>query len=85
MDIWTGPILAAKGVNETPILELDETVYEFGSAFEVEVETSCPEYVETLLIDLLRESGCTEGISNSLKSKYTNYLAGNIDGKAAIA
>ncbi|KAJ3025736.1 UNVERIFIED_CONTAM: hypothetical protein HDU68_006757 [Siphonaria sp. JEL0065] len=80
MDCWTAIIQSEKGVAETPVLELDETIYEFGSAFEIEVETYVPEFVEKLLMDFIKEAGCAEGVTNSVKSKYTNFLKGNVDG-----
>ncbi|KAJ3063035.1 hypothetical protein HDU98_001103 [Podochytrium sp. JEL0797] len=85
MNCWTDRILAATGVRETPVVELDETVYAFGSAFEIEVETGVPEFVETLLMEVVRDSGCGEvGVGKSLKSKYANFLAGSVDGKVVL-
>ncbi|KAJ3123313.1 hypothetical protein HK100_011648 [Physocladia obscura] len=37
MKLWEEPIWNATGRKESPILELDETVYDFGRAFEIEV------------------------------------------------
>ncbi|KAJ3233028.1 hypothetical protein HDU81_002542 [Chytriomyces hyalinus] len=82
MACWRDAIFQKHGVYETPILELDETIYSFGTAFEIELETAFPATVESLLMNLLSENACAVGVTKSKKSKFINFLNGNIDSNA---
>ncbi|KAI8614120.1 hypothetical protein BC830DRAFT_1128966 [Chytriomyces sp. MP71] len=76
---WKDAIRKKHGVDEIPIIELDDTEYSFGPACEIEIETAYPGTVEPLLMDLLQKNGCADGIKPSLKSKFINFLDGAVD------
>jgi uncharacterized protein YjbK len=57
-------------------LEVDETEYTFGNAFEIEIESEKPEEAKALVVDLLNENGIEYTFSK--RSKYGNLKAGSV-------
>eukprot|EP00158_Paraphelidium_tribonemae_P002067 Partr_v1_DN25087_c2_g1_i1_m50733 putative Adenylate cyclase len=59
------------------VLELDETMYSFGTAYEIEVETEQPEIVKLQLERLLRDNDIH--FKNSGRNKFVNMIRGSIE------
>ncbi|KAF8400584.1 hypothetical protein HHK36_013883 [Tetracentron sinense] len=57
-------------------LELDETMYDFGTAYEIECESADPEGVKKLLEEFLKENGIS--YSYSKVSKFAVFRSGNL-------
>lgn len=57
-------------------IELDETVFEFGTCYEIECESSEPEKVKKLIEDLLNRNGVP--FSYSLESKFAIFMSGRL-------
>ncbi|KAI5069158.1 hypothetical protein GOP47_0015459 [Adiantum capillus-veneris] len=61
---------------ENLVLELDETQYDFGTAYEIECETSDPEHARSVLEDFLNHHGIP--FSYSTSSKFAMFRAGKL-------
>lgn len=59
-------------------LELDETLYTFGTAYEVECETSHPQTAKNLIEDLLKSNGIQYHYSQT--SKFAVFRTGKLPG-----
>ncbi|KAA8522946.1 hypothetical protein F0562_009368 [Nyssa sinensis] len=57
-------------------LELDETMYDFGTCYEIECESSEPEKVKTLLEEYLKENGISYSYSEA--SKFAIFRSGKL-------
>ncbi|KAJ3301106.1 hypothetical protein HDV03_001336 [Kappamyces sp. JEL0829] len=57
-------------------LEVDETKYAFGTAYEIEIESTEPEQAKKLVEELLTAHGIAYGFSK--RSKFGNLKAGSI-------
>ncbi|CAM8940089.1 unnamed protein product [Rhodiola kirilowii] len=57
-------------------IELDETVFEFGTCYEIECESEEPEKVKKLIEDLLNENGVQ--FSYSHESKFAIFRSGRL-------
>nr|KAJ3420944.1 hypothetical protein HK105_004884 [Polyrhizophydium stewartii] len=57
-------------------LEIDETQYSFGSAYEIEVEHDDPQRAKDLLLPLLRSNGID--FTNSQRTKFANMKFGSV-------
>ncbi|KAH6561286.1 hypothetical protein BASA50_000567 [Batrachochytrium salamandrivorans] len=58
------------------LLEIDETTYPFGTAYEIEVETEDPQHAKDLLLPLLTSKGISYVYSK--RSKFANMKFGSI-------
>eukprot|EP00026_Physarum_polycephalum_P016755 Phypoly_transcript_17749.p1 GENE.Phypoly_transcript_17749~~Phypoly_transcript_17749.p1 ORF type:complete len:200 (+),score=49.61 Phypoly_transcript_17749:160-759(+) len=58
-------------------LELDETRYDFGTTWEIEIESTTPEEIQTKVQKFLTENNIP--FKQSLKSKFANFLAKKVD------
>lgn len=61
---------------ENLVLELDETQYAFGTAYEIECETSNPEHARSVLEDFLNHHGIP--FSYSTTSKFATFRSGKL-------
>lgn len=57
-------------------LEVDETVYDFGTCYEIECESSEPEKVKEMIEEFLKENEIE--YSNSLLSKFATFRSGKL-------
>ncbi|CAI9100906.1 OLC1v1038096C1 [Oldenlandia corymbosa var. corymbosa] len=57
-------------------LEVDETVYDFGTCYEIECESTEPEKVKGMIEGFLKENGI--GYSYSEKSKFAIFRSGKL-------
>lgn len=57
-------------------LEVDKSSYEFGIAYEIEIESTEPERAKSVVEKLLTDNGIGFGFSK--RSKYGNLKAGSI-------
>ncbi|KAL3528907.1 hypothetical protein ACH5RR_008229 [Cinchona calisaya] len=57
-------------------LELDETLYKFGTCYEIECETSEPERAKILVEELLKNNGIQYSYSKS--NKFAIFLSGKL-------
>ena len=58
-------------------IELDETAFDFGTAYEMEIETAYPEKVKLEIEKFLREHEIE--FSESKNNKYVNFRKGSLD------
>lgn len=57
-------------------LELDETMYDFGTCYEIECESTEPDKVKNLIEEFLKENGI--GYSYSEASKFAIFRSGKL-------
>lgn len=76
--VWLGGFRNVRGIYEWKglTLEVDETMYEFGTCYEIECESAEPDKVKALIEEFLKENGIAYSYSDL--SKFAIFRSGKL-------